>query len=105
VTPPDGVVGGGREVEQRWFAARNDGGCCGVMGVFSLFLLPLFFSIFLVFSSALLTMFSLLCSGVMAALLVFLLPNKVVLLLLLLRVLFCSVFFLLSRFCWWWSCY
>ena len=36
----------------------------------------LVFSIFLVFASALLTMFSLLCNCFVAALLVFLLPNK-----------------------------
>jgi hypothetical protein len=58
-------------------------------------------------------MFSLLCSGFMAALLVFLLPNKVVVQWGAVALVegssssssLCSFFFLFSRFCWWWSCY
>jgi len=39
--------GGGGKEEQRWFAARNCGSCCGVMGVLPLLLVPLFFCFFL----------------------------------------------------------
>jgi len=58
-------------VEQRWRLLRCNGCFSSVSSSFV-------FSIFLVFAFALLTMFSLLCSGFMATLLVFLLPNKVV---------------------------
>jgi len=57
--------------EERWRLLRCNGCFSSVSSSFV-------FSIFLVFAFALLTMFSLLCSGFMAALLVFLLPNKVV---------------------------
>ena len=57
--------------EEQWRLLRCNGCSSSVSSSF-------IFSIFLVFASALLTMFSLLYSGFMAALLVFLLPNKVV---------------------------
>jgi len=40
-------AGSDGEEEQRWFAVRNGGSCCNVMGVLPLFLLPLFFCFFL----------------------------------------------------------
>ena len=57
--------------EEQWRLLRCNGCSSSVSSSF-------IFSIFLDFASALLIMFSLLCSGFMAALLVFLLPNKVV---------------------------
>jgi hypothetical protein len=39
-TPPGGAAGGRGEEEQQWFAVRNGGNCCSVMGVLPLFLLP-----------------------------------------------------------------